>query len=294
MDISHTILLGNGINNLTNDKSWAELVNEIIKITKSNVKFSDSIPFPLLYEEIYFKSTIYRQKETKLKAKIGEVVDQIKPNPFHEEILSLNCTNFLTTNYDFVLEKVLDPQLNNQTIKNHGVIKETKFSLFRHSRVADKKIWHLHGAVNIPRSINLGFEHYGGQLQRLRNYVVNGTNYHSNSLSKSPLHRRIESSKVNFDSWVDSIFLSDLHIVGLRLGFEETDLWWLLTDRARFYLKRKRINKNKIYFYCPSLYKDPSKMELMKAMGIQTVYIDKLEEKFYAEVFKRIKKRIGS
>lgn len=246
----------------------------------------------MLYEEIYLKSPIFGGKENLLKAKIGQVVDQIKPNPLHAELLSLPCENFLTTNYDFILEKGLDPSLSNRQIKNQGIIRETKFSLFRHSKVKGKNIWHLHGAINKPRSINLGFEHYGGQLQLLRNYVVNGTNYTSNRISKIPLHRRLEKSNISYDSWVDYFFLSDVHIVGLKLGFEETDLWWLLTDRARFFLSKGKLMKNNIYYYCPTRFKEDSKIALMKGMGIKTVLINKSGKKYYREVIKLMRRKM--
>lgn len=288
--MKNSILIGNDINNLSNDKSWRELVKEIIEIAESDVKNIDDKPFPLLYEEIFMNSKSYRHSENDLKKKIGEIVAQIQSNEIHEEILSLDCHNYLTTNYEYVLQKCIDKSMGDKDVKNDGIIKEKRYSLFRHSNINGKNIWHVHGEINAPRTINLGFEHYGGQLQRLRNYVVNGAAYKKNRNYRVPLHNRIKHDKVDFNSWVDLVYLTDIHIVGLKLGYEETDLWWLFTDRARFFLKNDHtLKKNNIFYYCPRKYINKSKKELMEAIGIETIDINKEGKEFYQEVIKRIK-----
>jgi len=150
----------------------------------------------------------------------------------------------------------------------------------------------LHGEANAPNSITLGFEHYGGQLQQLRNYVVSGTNYKNTEVNNlGSLHRRLRKGEVteNVISWIDLLFRDEVHILGLGLGFEETDLWWLLTNRVRFQ-NQSEVSKNKIIYYSPSKYKDVSKDDLMKAFDIEVKYINiENKGKYYKEAVKIIR-----
>lgn len=52
------LLLGNGINRLSNDHSWSDLLDALIKeIGKSEVITNrEEKPFTLLYEEIYMRA----------------------------------------------------------------------------------------------------------------------------------------------------------------------------------------------------------------------------------------------
>ena len=49
-------------------------------------------------------------------------------------------------------------------------------------------------------------------------------------------------------SWIDLLFTSDIHIIGLGLSFEETDLWWVLNKRARMKWAGDNII-NRIFYY---------------------------------------------
>jgi hypothetical protein len=79
----------------------------------------------------------------------------------------------------------------------------------------------------------------------------------------------------------------------LSLDFVETDLWWLLTYRARqlFYKKRLSIN-NKLYYFIPKEYKEKAtgKIDLLNANGVTVV--DKLSGsdklRYYHHVLDRI------
>lgn len=248
-------------------------------------------PFPLLYEEIYLnalKNNAVRERE--LKAIIAEMTDEIEPNEIHEQLLALDCKHYLTSNYDYVLQKILLNGESTESLSNQGHFNEKKFSVFRHNTIGDKNFWHVHGEVNSPHSITLGFEHYGGQLQKMRDYVMSGTSYSSKSKNLLRLHKRLLEGTTDYYSWADFIFKDEVHIMGLNLGYEETDLWWLLTNRARFFAKYSNFPKNKITYYCPTAYKDASKTAIMKAALIDPVFIKKKGKPFYQEVIKRVKK----
>lgn len=289
--MNRTILIGNDINNINNSTSWEILLDRIIKICGNNITISEDKPFPILYEEIYLKGVKTESiDEYYLKSEIAKIVDEIEPNEIHKELVELNIGNYITTNYDYVLEKVLLNGKPTNKIRNAGIIKETKYSVFRHNVIDNNKFWHIHGENNVPKSITLGFEHYGGQLQQFRNYTVTGTKYKNKEIDSKSLHRRIKENSLNGQSWIDLMFLDEIHILGLGLGFEETDLWWLLTNRVRFQNEKKGNVKNKIIYYSPLKYKTESKEDIMEAYDIEIKYIDRKDKlDYYKEAIKRIK-----
>ena len=91
------------------------------------------------------------------------------------------------------------------------------------------------------------------------------------------------------------LFNTDVHILGLGLGYEEVDLWNILTTRKR----KKRSDpgncKNRIYYYAirDKSY-DYGKMELLKALDVNVVDVefdnsDKAYINAYENIFKLIK-----
>lgn len=283
----YSLLIGNGINNIEGDNSWDNLVNKIGEFCKIDFKLDADRKkhFPLLYEEI-FLSTAKKTglAENKLKTFIGQQVAVIKENDLHRKIRSLSAVDILTTNYEFSLEGLM-PTMNS------GIIKEVKYSIFRHYRIGSKRMWHIHGDCIHPVSINLGFEHYGGQLQQIRNYVASGTTYTSNKISNLPLVNRLRTGNLKGDSWVELFFTTDIHIIGLTLDYVETDLWWLLTFRARKIAEKRYAIKNKITYYIPKRFaKDVKyKLDLLTATSVDVVVIDKLDLEFYLEIFSKLK-----
>jgi len=288
-----TLLVGNDINNILPNNSWKDLLNDIVKFCNAQklVTNFENKPFPLLYEEIFLKSLKETHRNEKdLKKFISKKVSTIKVNKIHKRIQEFKTEDIITTNYEFTIEGQM-PQ------NNSAIIDERLYSIFRHYKVGNKKHWHIHGDCRIPNSINLGFEHYGGQLQQIRNYVVTGTNYKIKEISKLPLIKRMEKQEFSGQSWIELFFTSDIYIFGLSLDFVETDLWWLLTYRARqLFYKRKSNIKNEIYYFVPREYKDKSKekIDLLNANGI--IVIDTLSGtdklSYYNRVLERIEKGI--
>ena len=288
----YAILAGNDINNVSPGKSWKDLVNEMKN--KFGVKTIDNgnKPFPMLYEEIYlnaFRKSGVDEKE--LKSYIADQVLKITQNDIHEGIRELPIKHIITTNYEYTLEGV-SPGVNS------GVVKETHYSVFRHYEVNGKAFWHIHGDCNYPNSINLGFEHYCGQLQAMRNYVASGTNYASDKVLKTSLMRRLaQGILVNLQSWIDLFFTCDIYILGLALDFVESDLWWLLTYRARAKASGKPKYPeitNKIHYFVPKKYAVDSKdkLDLLKANDIEIDIIDIADRKdYYLEVLTQLRKR---
>ncbi len=291
--MKHTVLVGNDINNINNAESWKNLLEGIQQHCKTQIDNLDYIkPFPLFYEEIFLNSAPeHLTKELELKKFIARRIKEIKPNEIHTRIQGLNIEDVLTTNYDFTLEGKFPTS-------STAIIEERMYSVFRHFTVGSKRFWHVHGDIKKPASITLGFEQYGGQLQKLRNYVATGTDYASKKVPKRHFAMRFRSNPNQpLLSWADLFFTSHIHIFGLGLEFVESDLWWLLTYRSRLIRAGKTPIHNELFYYSPAERKntDKAKLDLMQAMGMKVVFIDEIDRlAYYHAVLDRIQENIPS
>jgi hypothetical protein len=280
-----SILLGNGMNNLDADNSWDNLLQRLAADIGFTIDEEKKKQFPLLYEEIFLTGANLKKKgvsETQLKKSICDNVSQIKKHPLYDVLRALPTDDIITTNYDFSVEG-FEPK------KNEGIVKEMLYSVFRHYRAGNKRVWHVHGDRLHPNSVNLGFEHYSGQLQNIRNYVATGTKYASKKY-QLPLIKRLETGFLDGSSWLDLFFTTDIHIIGLTLGFVETDLWWLLTYRARIKIKKPKLVPNTITYYTPQKFVASSKhkLDLLEATGVNVEKINKDGEAYYQDILSRL------
>ena len=282
------LLLGNGINRLSNEYSWSDLLDELIKATgKSEViTYREEKPFTLLYEEIYLRTLKHLQsKEIRLKEKIANLVlSKFTPNEFHTKFLNLNVEHILTTNYDYNLER--------SSYNDHGkaanVLTERKYNLFRRRNVNGRYIWHIHGEADAPNSITLGHEHYVGYLQKMGNYLkdkITSKRKGEQKEIRSPIQMAIHRQKEirAFDkaktiySWVDLFLMNDVYILGLSLDYTEIDLWWLMIFKAR--LKRETgfpYGNTTYYTFYPHTFdkKEEAKLSIIESFGINVIRED--------------------
>jgi hypothetical protein len=286
------LLIGNDINNATQQYSWKQLLQDLMEYARLETPLqTEGKPFPLLYEQIFLNAARqYGTREKRIKTYIAVKTLKLMPNPVHQQIMKLNIPVVLTTNYDLTLEQVLTKQADK--IPNSGIIKENLYSLYRVHSADAFNIWHIHGHAMHPQSITLGYEHYSGYLQQMRNYVVSGINRNGQYPS---LLRRLKENAVNHTSWIDYFFTHDVHILGLNLDFVEIHLWWLLTFRARLRLQNKISCTNTIYYYYPHRYEAASKhkLELLRANEVTTIpLIIKSDNRlgYYDRVLKMIDK----
>jgi hypothetical protein len=288
------VLFGNGINRLNSNNSWEELLNELAKSMVEKPPLSMK-PFPLYYEEIILTLKMAKKDEEKLISYLFNKIDNKMPDDLYKEF----CQYFdviLTTNYDYNIERAISKSpLVKENIKT--ITKESKFSLFRYDEIDGKKVWHIHGEINKPNSICLGYERYGGNIERTRGFIINGD--HKKGIN--PLKTRLPLKK--YESWIDYFFQNDIYIIGLGMGFEEIDLWWLLDYRAREINNSNKKITNKIYYYYPYIdtnFDDKTKMEkqeesiaqVLTSFGVIVKKIHIIAGKyshFYQEVLKKIK-----
>lgn len=295
----NALLIGNGINCIDdNGYEWGNLLNEIItKYCHGKISYKEK-PFPLLYEQIYcygINKTFFNEME--LKHFIRGKIKKIEENVVHKKLVSLGVNEIITTNYDYCLEKSLS--VNQDSIENDSNLKENKYNVFRYNRIKNTRFWHIHGEANRPNSITLGYEHYSGYLQKLRDFIVT----HPNEDYKqriNPYKVRIKSYEVV--SWTDLMFWADVHMVGLALEYVEIDLWWLIDFRARQFGKQKTKSKdivrNTIYYHYPKDLlnsKMKLKIEILESLKVKTVGHNHYKNdkiKYYDSVVNYIKRKI--
>ncbi|WP_429089152.1 SIR2 family protein [Aeromonas veronii] len=269
------VLVGNDINNVGSGHSWSDLLISLTNHLSISVDFEQDKPFPLAYEEIYFKAVRKGiHTESDIKKFVAKHVENIKPSFIHDAIVGLNTSNIITTNYDLSLESTLTENINKLT--NRGFITESKYNIFRNHKIDSKTIWHIHGSANTHLSITLGYEHYSGYLQQMRNYVVSGTKDTYKKKSFLPFTKVFKENKVENYSWIDLFFTKDIHILGLSLDFNETDLWWLLTFREKSKYTNGLCINNEIYYYIPSEYVSnaKSKIDMLNSVGVTIVPVN--------------------
>ena len=281
--MKQSILFGNGVNRFTDGMpSWKELLDDI-----SNIEIHEDVPNPLKYEAILLKqyknsnwesdnaSTIFikdandsnnntkKKKETDLKNSISEKIQSFKSNDIIHRITLLPVDHYLTTNYD----KSLFNEYDKDSCTPHDVT-EKLYSVRRRYLLkndnGERFYWPIHGSCDKPASIMLGYDQYCGSLAKIVSYVKGNYDYR---LAKIPsINQRLTDGFDYVYSWVDLFFLTDIHILGLGLGYEETDLWWLLN-------RRKRI-MNDIGFYNKIYYYETSRIEPDKELIFNTFDVD--------------------
>ncbi len=280
------LLLGNGLNRINCDhSSWDRLLYRLIEPLNEQISHRGK-PFPLLYEEVLLLNQHKKQlSESDILKAITEGLEEIKTNKFHVEFADLFDT-ILTTNYDYKIEEALIHS-NIPKSSTHEIL----YSIYRKISIGNKNIWHIHGESNQLRSICLGYERYGANIQKIRNFIIFG----NNDKNISPLKQRLATEENMYISWVDHFFKDDIYIVGLGLDFHEIDLWWLLDFRAREIYKQPKIINNKIYYYCPK-HEKKVRLEVLKAMKVNIVEIEVKDSNYtnyYIEVLRKIKEHIS-
>lgn len=243
--MAHSLLLGNGINRVALQKPWADILRELaIKFDAADLIPQINLkPLSMFIEEISARSPErFRTAEHTVKVEFAKLLKQIEPIGAHEKV----CRPFqviMTTNYDFTAEEAFVGAMHHPAFLSF----ESRYSLFRRHQAGSRDIWHVHGDIARPSSMLLGFDHYAGNLQKIRNYVTGGVDVKTVSHQvSSPVKAGNLDFTINCPiySWVDYFLRDHVHIVGLGMDFTEIDLWWLLLH------KRRRDNQTgKVFFY---------------------------------------------
>jgi len=309
-----SLLLGNGLNRLAGAMELAGLMHSLAGDKRQNHRktFGDVSSWPLAFERIYSERNKNYAEEavskSELKKQLGDCIEKsvstVKDWPLLSEFTNLPVKHILTTNYDYNLEKAVNPKFRRE--KSPEKTKEKLYSLYRKItpsgqflREADKVVWHIHGEIEASESICLGFEHYCAQMGAMRHFL---TKPHEKLPGGPYINRFLEKPtgalEREADSWLTLFFTHHIYIIGLSLSLMEIDLWWLLTYRLQYQLRHPKITKNKIVYFCPASQEPEAEiLELMSALGLEVRALglgtkgDDREKwmAFYRRVFNSIK-----
>ena len=288
-----SILYGNGINRLTEGMpSWDVLIKEL-----SDVDLDSNIPNPLKYEVLLMKKP-YREPDQRLatrdglplvtgegkilfasgeltervlKEKISRRLNSFGSNEIYDAISNLPVSNFLTTNYDNTLFISLGEGSLDKRFREEKIYSIRRNYVINTNRGREQHYWPIHGNVDSPASIMLGFDHYCGSLAKIEAYVKGGYDLHDRKLDS--LIKRLNIGIEDAISWIDLFFISDVHIIGLNLGYEETDLWWVFNRRRRIKQAYPNLINNHLFYYpVESLKTDVQ--QLLLSFDINVVSLD--------------------
>lgn len=311
-----TLLFGNGFNMLSTDNlkySWDSLLIDLghqkkhkecqIKICecKSNNKeaktcncyhtIEDSLPYTMIYENLLMQKALLEREinEKNFKDKIAEIMKNINSNEFYEIMKASNFDHYITTNYDHAFEKTINeyeqPIDNSEKPFDNS---EQLYSIRRYNKYQIGKraikLWHMHGDINNPKSIQLGLDHYAGAIGKIDAYIKGNYEYinHGEPIKvpkiKAKLNPEKDNSIENYEiSWIDLFFNSHIHIIGFGLDYSEYDLWWILNKRARFMAEDPKLIHNTITYYFTKDIEE-SKKELLKSFNVITKHISALDK----------------
>lgn len=291
---STTIFFGNGVNLLSKEgKSWDAILKQI-----SIGQVIASIPNTLKYESIVLPQDLYTDGYEGVEIRIGGILDKLlvdtesfikeklaekltisRPSDFYNKLARLKADNYITTNYEnFICDSLLK-----HGCKKGGGYNEPRHRLKPHFFLKRDeqpvRIWNIHGAVEDEDSILLGLYEYSKYVTDIEKIL-------------KPIEQK--SPDVNKSSWPYVMLHSNVHMLGFGLGYEEIDIWYILTFRKR--LIRKNIIPRNNFFYYAIMDKnyDTDKMNLLKTLDIDVIplNLDKSEnayEKAYNEIYKRIR-----
>lgn len=266
-----SILYGNGINLLTEGMpSWDGLISGLF-----GTNLDSQIPNPLKYEALlmnkrYRKPSlplynsdgqpiltidgleVYVLGEYTEKALLDKIVNRLlfysTTNRIYDAISELPVSHIITTNYDNTFFKSIGGE---GAIKSK-VVSEKKYSIHRNYVIDNPQIglqhyWPIHGNIDSPSSIMIGYDHYCDSLSKIAYYARGGEDLKRKRVDS--IEQRLKEGISDPIAWVDLFFISDVHIIGLGLNYDEMDLWWVLNKRRRIKWEDPKLVKNKIFYY---------------------------------------------
>lgn len=296
------LLFGNGLNLLSHYLSWKDLLAQVQAKDENKLAVHDcldlvDIPYPLQYDYMLLSSDFHQKvmtvkdnagwkkvvedRQFALKKAICDEMKAFSPNAIYKQLASLPFDAYLTTNYDHVLDVCL-VDMGYQTAQSDK--SETNYNIRRKrclQKGSDlKSIYPIHGDMDNPRSIVIGYNHYCGTVAKISDYLKGNYKWKDGKDGEQKISSMLERLQNNDEkrySWIDHIFMSDVYIVGLGLDYSEIDLWWLLDRRQRMVRGEGVMKQNKIVYFVTKDFKNLSPQEnakvcLLERLGVQCRY----------------------
>lgn len=291
--MKNVIFIGNGINRISNNLSWNGLLQElqIEDLQGLNIKpesLPNSLPSTLKYEFILLSSYIrHKHKEgddrqLRLKESIAKKMNTFNGNDIYNRLVEIPSVQFITTNYDHVLDKTLMNKGYEFTDKNSS---ETLYNIRRFRAYKQNnsliKIFPIHGDIDAPKSITIDYNHYCGTVAKIDSYLK-GSYVWEKGMKIDSIEKRIQNNDKQIYSWIDHFFFSDIHIMGFSLEWVEIELWWLLDKRRRYQRTGLNIDNRIIFYFTQSLNQmndnndseDYAKYMMLEKLGVQCRFVE--------------------
>ncbi len=293
--MSNTIFFGNGINRMAGGKSW----DDVLKRMSPQGTLPDIDSNTLKYEYIILpqKDKIivpwtlngrpfiaggkmlghYASMENHIvKRGLCRELKKQTVCPYYTELAKLNATYYLTTNYETLLNDEFEKQGYIRAIPPNDKSRlYARDVLTRNDQ--NISLWNIHGNWVVPETIMLGIKDYCDYIAEINKQISEG-------------------ETEDRQSWISLFLVTDIHIVGYGFGYEETDIWYVLTHRKRLMRQVNTKIQNHIIYYVIDKYADVGKNELLKAMDVEVVIIpsQNTEEETNIKLFEELKGRIGT
>lgn len=249
--MSTALLIGNGLNLCIKDNlSWGDLLKGIAE--ELHVPYNGSVSMPLEFECIVNRYLSQQSDPTDkiylvIKGKISKIMSDAKlpSDTIHHMIPLLTVDAIMTTNYDNLIEYAYDPAYSYKGKKDKTYLFDAT------SNSHGISFFHIHGHVDNPKTICLGYEHYMGLVEKMR-VAINSKSEGSEGKRMKIVEALVDPTKRR-KTWDEKFYTDDISIIGLGLSESEVDLWWLLTHRAYLYYSNyhgaRDVLTNKITYY---------------------------------------------
>lgn len=288
--MGNCLFIGNGLNLTLDNYSWDNLLKIIADY--AGTERVEGISLPLEFERLMNikisrnpglkdKDIVYSRAKARVISPLKKL--DLKGSPVHNLLKDVPCDSIITTNYDFMLEKVFDPNFSSK--ESYEIYCDHKTSL-----LGNIEFYHPHGSVASTKSICLGYEHYVKLLNHIRNEMdANGIAY-------------ILDNPINIDcKWYHKFFTDNVYIFGFGLSESEIDIWSLITKRASLYYRDKsglqsRITNTITYYeIINDIEKDAhpnvAKLALLEAEHVEVKIRYLSEYKKYGDSIKEVYKK---
>lgn len=244
------------------------------------------LPNTMTYERIRLNWNNSIDVRPELKSEIATLLKNQPSNDFYKRILKMSFSDYITTNYDYAINKAFTELSADNTETSNGT--ENIYSVRRNKSLKNDKgeeigkVWNIHGELNHPKTIMLGLNHYCGSIAKINGYLKGAYDFSHKASHGKILTIEEKLKKNSFDgySWVELFFNTNMHIAGFGLDFSEIDIWWVLTRRAR--MKKSANVKNVINYYTKPLSQvrdDEKEVEIRKREMLLSLYVNVIEVK---------------
>lgn len=252
------LLIGNGLEYESHQKSWKELLEQLTvpdAIRPDDDRCKD-VSFPLLYQLITTPlPAAAHLSGNELVNRDRHLRDVIRTlnhttNPYLDMLPKLEADHIMSTNYSYCMEHAFFSTLDFSRSsarsqkrcylaqKDGEPVYERQYRLhtcyLAQNGGRKTGLWHIHGECTEPNGIILSHDRYGRLLNRIVK-ICGEQKY----ITDKKAHE-----KHTFTSWPELFLYADVYVLGLGLWLHEFDLWWLIHRK-----QRERYSDGRIYFY---------------------------------------------